>query len=168
RARNGGLAVLSVFAANPARNAPDPAAVRAALEAIPFLVVSELFMTETAERARLILPAAGALEKSGTTMNLGGDLLPLNAALAVADFVRSDLEIVAGLAEQLEVSLPSGEEIEGAVIAAAAKERNDVTFGDARYETPVRGSAGAGAEQSILSGGGTWQHDPWIAGMRVS
>ncbi|MFY9710133.1 MAG: molybdopterin-dependent oxidoreductase [Candidatus Cybelea sp.] len=168
RARNGGLAVLSVFAANPARNAPDPAAVHAALEAIPFLVVSELFMTETAERARLILPAAGALEKSGTTMNVGGDLLPLNAALAVADFVRSDLEIVAGLAEQLEVSLPSGEEIEGAVIAAAAKERNDVTFGDARYETRVRGSAGAGAEQNILSGGGTWQHDPWIAGMRVS
>ena len=107
RARNGRLAVLSIFAANPARNAPDAAAVRAALEATPFLVVSELFMTETAERAKLVLPAAGALEKSGTTMNVAGDLLPLNAALAAADFVRSDLEIVAGLAEQLEVSLPS-------------------------------------------------------------
>ncbi len=168
RARNGRLAVLSVFAANPARNASDPAAVRAALEATPFLVVSELFMTETAECAKLVLPAAGALEKSGTTMNVAGDLLPLNAALAAADFVRSDLEIVAGLAEQLEVSLPSGSEIEGAVIAAAAKERNDVTFGDARYDTPGGQSAGGGAEQSILSGGGTWQHDPWIAGMRVS
>jgi NADH-quinone oxidoreductase subunit G len=167
RARSGQLAVLSIFAANPARNAPDAAAVRAALEAVPFLVVSELFMTETAERAKLVLPAAGALEKSGTTLSVGGDLLPLNAALAAADFVRNDLEIVAGLAEQLEVSLPSALEVEGAVVAAVAKERNDVTFGDARYDTPARPS-GAAAEQGILSGGGTWQHDPWIAGLRVS
>jgi NADH-quinone oxidoreductase subunit G len=167
RARRGQLAVLSIFGGNPARNAPDRAAVRAALEATPFLVVSELFMTETAERAKLVLPASGALEKSGTTINLGGALLPLNAALAPPDFVRSDLEIVAGLAEQLEVPLPSDTDIERAVVAQAAKERSDVTFGDARYKTAPTGPA-APEEQSILSGGGTWQHDPWIAGMKVT
>jgi NADH-quinone oxidoreductase subunit G len=171
RAKKGQLSVLSIFAANPARNAGDPAAARAALDAVPFVVVSELFMTETAQRATLVLPAAGAFEKSGTTMNFSGDLLPVNASLKAPDFVSSDLEIVAGLADQLGLTLPSFEEIERAIIESAARKDEGFGFGDARYETLASGTISAqlrNAEQSILSGGGTWQHDPWLAGLRDS
>ena len=63
-------------------------------------------MTETAQRATLVLPAKGAFEKHGTTIGLGGDLLPVNASLEAPDFVRSDLEMLRGLADQLEVAVP--------------------------------------------------------------
>jgi NADH-quinone oxidoreductase subunit G len=168
RARSGQLAALSIFGANPARNAADPMAVRAALDATPFVVVSELFMTETAQRATLVLPAAGAFEKSGTTMNCTGDILPVNASLALPEFVRSDFAIVAELAEQLGVSLPPTPELERRVIAAAAAEPQDFAFGDARFALRQAQDDRGEGSSIILSGGGTWLHDPWIAGMRDS
>ncbi|MBV8530066.1 MAG: molybdopterin-dependent oxidoreductase [Candidatus Eremiobacteraeota bacterium] len=161
-ARADKLAVLSIFGANPARNASDPATVADALGKIPFLVVSELFMTETAQRAALILPAKGALEKRGTTLGIGGDLLPVNASLEAPEFVRSDLEMLLGLADRLEVTVPPMEELERIVIRHIANASPDFTFGDARF-APNRATNG---KAPILSGGGTWLHDPWLVGMR--
>jgi NADH-quinone oxidoreductase subunit G len=180
-AARGRLAVLSIFGVNPARNAADPAAVIQALDAIPFVVVSELFMTETAQHATLVLPAAGAFEKSGTMLNLTGDLLPVSASLVAPDFIRSDFEIIAGLAAQLGVSLPPTPELERAVILAATSEPRDFTLGDERFGTAValssfdgvypersRGTQGDMVRSTpILSGGGTWLHDPTLAGMRA-
>ena len=166
--RNGELEALSLFGVNPARNALDPQAACEALDKVPFLVTSELFMTETAQRATLVLPATGAFEKHGTTIGLGGDLLPVNASLEAPDFVRSDLEILLGLADQLGVPVPPDEELHRAVVALVAKTTPEFTFGDERFvlrqtqhDTKQRPSA------PILSGGGTWLHDPWIAGMRA-
>ena len=79
-ARAGELAMLSLLGVNPVLNARNPGAAADALDKIPFLVVSDLFMTETAQRATLVLPAKGAFEKHGTTVNAGGDLLPVNAS----------------------------------------------------------------------------------------
>ncbi|MFY9720867.1 MAG: molybdopterin-dependent oxidoreductase [Candidatus Cybelea sp.] len=166
-ARNDKIAVLSLFGVNPARNAPNPAAVREALERTAFVVVSELFMTETAQAATLVLPGAGAFEKSGTVVNLAGDLLPVNASLAMRDSVRSDFDVLGALAEQLDVALPAAPELERAVIAAAAKEPGDFTFGDERFSSRVSAFDSDRDElRRILSGGGTWQHDPTLAGMR--
>jgi NADH-quinone oxidoreductase subunit G len=159
------LAVLSIFGANPARNAPDASVVGDALGKVPFLVVSELFMTETARHATLVLPARGALEKSGTTVGIGGDLLPVNAALEAPDFVRSDLEMLAGLAEQLGLSVPSAESLHRRVVDRTANAAGDFTFGDARFGPD--GVPPANGHAKILSGGGTWQHDPWLAGLRA-
>jgi NADH-quinone oxidoreductase subunit G len=165
-ARSRQLAVLSIFGANPARNAADPGGVAQALDAIPFVVVSELFMTETAQRATLVLPAAGAFEKSGTIVNLTGDLLPVSASLTAPDFVRSDFETLADLAGQLGVSLPAMPELERAVILAATSEPRDFTLGNERFSTRVTPSLSKG-DSRILSGGGTWLHDPTLAGMRA-
>jgi NADH-quinone oxidoreductase subunit G len=174
-ARSGDIAVLSILGANPARNAADPAAASRALERVPFVVVSELFMTETADLAKLVLPAKGAFEKDGTTTNLAGDLLPVNASLQAPDFSLSDLEMLRALAEQLGVPLPSTGEIESAVIANVAKVPTDFAFGDERFastesipsgvEGLSTGSVG-GRESKILSGGGTWLHDPWLTRLR--
>jgi NADH-quinone oxidoreductase subunit G len=167
-ARDGKLAVLSIFGANPVLHAPG--AVADALAKIPFLVVSDLFMTQTAECATLILPAKGAFEKSGTTLNLAGDRLPVNASLQAPDGVLSDLEMLIGLAEQFDIELPTVEELDARVVEHAGKSPEDFTFGDARFSSsgPVpSGEPGvARAGVSILSGGGTWQHDPTLARLR--
>jgi NADH-quinone oxidoreductase subunit G len=159
-ANDGTLTVLSILGANPARNASG--SVAGALEKLDFLVVSDLFMTETASRATLVLPVKGAFEKSGTTLSLGGDLLPVNASLLAPDGVASDFEILCGLAAELGVDVPVPEQLDRAVIAHAANAPTDFTFGDALF-----GDTGTseGTAPPILSGGGTWQHDPAMAAL---
>jgi hypothetical protein len=108
------------------------------------------------------------LEKDGTTLNLAGDLLPLNAALEAPDGVLSDLEMLLGLAGQLEVDLPRAAELDSSVIECAAHAPEDFGFGDWRFNGEVAASAapdGAPAAK-ILSGGGTWQHDPTLASLQ--
>lgn len=61
--------MLWVFGENPAVSDPDSNHVQHALDHAEFLVVSDLFMTETAEFADVILPAASFAEKDGTFTN---------------------------------------------------------------------------------------------------
>jgi NADH-quinone oxidoreductase subunit G len=152
-ARNGKLNVLSIFGANPALYVPGAADALAALD---FLAVSELFMTETAQLATLVLPAKGAFEKDGTTLNLAGDLLPVNASLAPPDGTLSDLEMLVGLAQQFDFDLPSVEDVERAVVAAAASSI-PFSFGDERFATAV--ASAPPAAKTIFSGGGTSKYD---------
>jgi anaerobic selenocysteine-containing dehydrogenase len=123
-------------------------------------------MTETARSATLVLPAKGAFEKTGTTIGLSGDLLPVNASLAAPDFVRSDLDMLLGLADELNVSIPAAQELHRVVVTLAAKAAPDFNLGDQRFEVSRAGSASSNGA-SILSGGGTWEHDPWLGGMRA-
>ncbi len=171
-ARNGMLGALSIFGANPVRNAPGGAD----LGNLPFLVVGDLFMTETAARATLVLPAKGAFEKSGTTINMAGDVLPVNASLLAPDGILSDFEMMCGLAEQLEIDLPHSGELDEAVITHAARAAEDFTFGDDRFSdggtagdrdrvTLSLSKGGSQTSARILSGGGTWQHDPAMAAL---
>jgi NADH-quinone oxidoreductase subunit G len=166
-ARSGKLRVLSIFGANPARNAPNGGEAEAALANVPFLVVSDLFETETTRHAKLILPVKGAFEKQGTTLNLAGDVLAVNQSLEAPDGVLADLELLIGLAQQLEVELPTREAVDAAV-AAHAGASPEVELGDERFACGVAGHAdgAAAGAQPILSGGGTWQHDPTLAPLR--
>ncbi len=166
-ADRGELSALSIFGANPVRNAPDGSAVANALAKIPFLVVSDLFLTETASLATLVLPAKGAFEKSGTILNLAGDLLPVDAALEAPDGTLSDFEMIVGLAERFDVALPAAGALDAAVVGNAARIPEGIAFGDERFddgETP----ANAAPPAAILSGGGTWRHDPTLSALRDS
>jgi formate dehydrogenase major subunit len=58
--------VLYVIGANPMASAPDTGRVKALLSSKAFLVVQDLFMTETAALADVVLPAAAWAEKDGT------------------------------------------------------------------------------------------------------
>ncbi|MBV8372881.1 MAG: molybdopterin-dependent oxidoreductase [Candidatus Eremiobacteraeota bacterium] len=162
-ARKETLCVLSIFGANPVRNGGG--AIRDALAKLKFLVVSDLFLTETAQCATLVLPAQGALEKSGTTLNLAGDLLPVNAALQPPDGVLSDLEMLLGLANQFDLDFPRADELDASVIEHAARAPEDFAFGDARFDGDAPAAA-SGPPAKILSGGGTWLHDPTLASLR--
>ncbi|HST77468.1 MAG TPA: molybdopterin-dependent oxidoreductase, partial [Verrucomicrobiae bacterium] len=65
-----------------------------------FIVAQELFLTETASLAEVVLPAASAYEKSGTFTNTCGDLQLLKKAGDLAG-VRSDFEIIVRVAERM-------------------------------------------------------------------
>jgi formate dehydrogenase alpha subunit len=57
---------LLIVGVNPMMSFPDRARIKKALEALDFVVVSDIFPTETTEYADVILPAASFAEKDGT------------------------------------------------------------------------------------------------------
>ncbi len=68
-ARAGQLKALWLMGEDVVQTDPNSEAVKAAMNALDFLVVQEIFMTETAQYADVVLPAASFLEKSGTFTN---------------------------------------------------------------------------------------------------
>ena len=67
--RSGDVRALLLFGEDVAQTDPEAAKVRAALASLELLVVQELFLTETARLAHVVLPAAGVFEKDGTFTN---------------------------------------------------------------------------------------------------
>ena len=95
-AGTGDLAALHIVGANPvARYGIDPSALKNT-----FLVVQDLFLTETAVLADVVFPAANLYEKSGTVTNTYGDLQLVKKAADKAG-VRADFEIIVRLAAKL-------------------------------------------------------------------
>jgi NADH-quinone oxidoreductase subunit G len=168
-ARDGKLGALAIFGANPMLRYPDRALVEAALDAVPFVVVSELFLTETAERANLILPACSTFEKSGTTTDLAGDVLPVIGSVIAPGEAQADGDIIVLLAQALDVKLPDPVELESAVASAAAKAPRDLR---PLPPAPVPPATSVGelrlvVESAIFTGGGTSAFDPRVSGLRA-
>ena len=67
-----------------------------------FLVVGDLVLSETAARADVVLPVTQWAEEDGTMTNLEGRVLRRRRAAVAPSGARSDLEIVASLAERLD------------------------------------------------------------------
>jgi NADH-quinone oxidoreductase subunit G len=95
-APSSGLKALYVVGSNPVArygaNSFGPAK--------PFLVVQDLFLTETATMADVVLPAACAYEKSGTFTNTCGDVQLVNKAGDLMG-VKPDFEIMVQLASRM-------------------------------------------------------------------
>lgn len=95
-AGRGDLSALYVVGANPvARYGVDPAALKST-----FVVVQEMFLTETAALADVVLPAANLYEKSGSVTNSYGDLQQVKKAGDRAG-VRTDFEILVRVADKM-------------------------------------------------------------------
>ncbi len=95
-AQSGSLAALYVVGANPiARFSIDPAALNNT-----FTIVQDLFLTETAQLADVVLPAASLYEKSGSVTNSYGDLQLIQKA-ADKPGTRTDFELIVRLADKM-------------------------------------------------------------------
>src|SRR6185369_13834984 len=68
-ALDGRIRALWILGENAAMTDPDLAHVRRCLEACEFLVVQEIFPSETARFAHVVLPAAASAERAGTFTN---------------------------------------------------------------------------------------------------
>ena len=93
---SGRLRALYVVGANPiGRLGIDPFAFSQA-----FVVVQDMFLTETAVMADVVLPAANAYEKSGTFSNTCGDLQIVKKAGEIAT-TKSDFEMIVRIADAM-------------------------------------------------------------------
>src|SRR4029079_11037377 len=68
-ALQGGVRGMYMMGENPFLSDPNVNKVRKALSALEFLVVQDIFLTETAEFADVVLPATTFIEKDGTYTN---------------------------------------------------------------------------------------------------
>jgi NADH-quinone oxidoreductase subunit G len=95
-AGRGELSALYVVGSNPvSRYGVDPAALKNT-----FVVVQEMFLTETAALADVVLPAANLYEKAGSVTNSYGDLQQVKKAGDRAG-VRTDFEMIVRIADKM-------------------------------------------------------------------
>ena len=98
---DGGVRVLLVLASNIAVSAPNARHVTERLRALDFLAVSDIFLSETAAEADVVLPTAQWAEEDGTMTNLEGRVLRRRRALEPPAGVLDDLSALAALAGRL-------------------------------------------------------------------
>ncbi|MFC8866292.1 molybdopterin oxidoreductase family protein [Streptomyces sp. NPDC057148] len=94
---------LLVMGSNPVVSAPRAAHVEGRLRSLDFLAVCDVVLSETAALADVVLPVTQWAEEKGTTTSLEGRVLLRRRAITPPDGVRSDLEVLHGLAGRLGV-----------------------------------------------------------------
>jgi assimilatory nitrate reductase catalytic subunit len=97
----GGVRALLVFGSNLAVSAPRAGHIEKRLDDLDFLMVSDFFLSETAERADVVLPSAQWAEECGTMTNLEGRVILRQRAMLPPSGVRTDLEVLSAIAERL-------------------------------------------------------------------
>jgi len=103
-----GLLLVGVDLVDLLPRGEDP---RQALEGAGFSVVVDAFLTSTAERAEVVLPAAILSEREGTTVSADGVRRPLRRALDPPEGVRSDTVILTEIARRMGAALPGGDDL---------------------------------------------------------
>ncbi|MFD5681284.1 molybdopterin oxidoreductase family protein [Streptomyces bacillaris] len=96
-----GPRALLVFGSNPVVSAPNAGHIARRLASLDLLVVADMVPSETTELADVVLPIAQWAEEEGTMTSLEGRVLRRRAALTPPPGVRTDLEVLHGLAVRL-------------------------------------------------------------------
>ena len=96
-----GPRALLVFGSNIVVSAPNANHVAERLAALDLLVVADLVMSETAAMADVVLPVTQWAEETGTMTNLEGRVILRQQAVEPPRGVRTDLDVIAGLAERV-------------------------------------------------------------------
>lgn len=97
----GGIRGLWIQGEDVAQSDPNEQRVRAALAGLDLLVVQELFLSETARYAHLVLPAAGALEQDGTFTNAERRIQRVRRTVPPPGEALADWEVVQRVAGAL-------------------------------------------------------------------
>lgn len=97
----GGVHALLVMASNIVVSAPDANRVADRLASLDLLVVSDIFLSETAALADVVLPTAQWAEEEGTMTNLEGRVIHRRRALPPPAGVLDDLQMMTALAARL-------------------------------------------------------------------
>jgi NADH-quinone oxidoreductase subunit G len=127
------LNVLWVVGANPLKGGR----VRKA----DFLVVQDMFLTETALQADVVLPAASAYEKNGTVTNTSGEVQRLTRAINTMG-AKPDLEIMGFIAREMGVAAALGPWVPETVLAEIRQSVHG-------YDIPMPVLATGGAAQTV-------------------
>ncbi|WP_113911072.1 formate dehydrogenase subunit alpha [Roseovarius dicentrarchi] len=98
---DGDIKAMYILGENPAMSDPDVEHARDALAKLDHLVVQDIFLTETANYADVILPASAFAEKSGTVTNTNRQVQMARPALPPMGDAREDWKITIDLANRL-------------------------------------------------------------------
>lgn len=113
-AEQGSIELLWISATNPAVSLPDLARIRSILEREGLMVVvQDIYLTETAELADVVLPAATWGEKTGTFTNVDRTVHLSEQAVDPPGEARSDLEIFCDYARRMDFRDRDGEPLIG-------------------------------------------------------
>ncbi|MDM5147619.1 formate dehydrogenase subunit alpha [Candidatus Persebacteraceae bacterium Df01] len=99
----GEICGMYVMGENPAMSDPDAAHARQGLASLQMLVVQDIFLTETAALADVVLPASVFVEKTGTFTNTDRMVQLGRRALDVPGLARQDLWIIQQIARRLDL-----------------------------------------------------------------
>lgn len=97
---------LFVFGEDPVRTDPDTNHVIHALESLDFLVVDDLFLTETAKYADVVLPGRSYAEKEGTFSNTERRVQRIRAAVTIPGDTRLDTDIFIDIMNRMGYAQP--------------------------------------------------------------
>ena len=149
------------------RDFDNPARVRAALDAVPFLVSLEVRASEVTKRADVVLPVAPAIEKNGTYINWEGRLRPFGQARSATSL--TDRDVFVRLTEEFDLDLDI------TALADLYEEVNPLMEWDGAPQAfepvPAQAPAAAGKGQVLLAShkpmidaGRLQDGAPWLAG----
>ena len=96
-ARKAEVKLLYILGSDPATKYHEPEKAIAALEIARFVVVQDMFLTETAKLADVVLPSCSFVEKDGTFVNIEGREQKVRAAMATKGDSRPDWQILADI-----------------------------------------------------------------------
>ncbi len=97
----GSIKGMYILGENPAMSDPDVGHAREALAKLELMIVQDIFLTETANYADIILPASALYEKNGTVSNTNRQVQRVRPAVAPPGEAREDWEITVDLAQRI-------------------------------------------------------------------
>ncbi|MFS8533829.1 MAG: NADH-quinone oxidoreductase subunit NuoG [Limnochordales bacterium] len=164
----GTLQALYIVGANVAETYPHGVLVNKALSQVPFLVVQDMFLTETARFADVVLPAAPFAAKRGTYTNMEGRVQEVDPAMPPGGESRTDGDIFLAIAEAMGKKLiPSRREFRQEMERLLGELAADGFLAGAPWpaEAPAPAAAADGglvllAVDRLYGGGGTARFDP--------
>jgi formate dehydrogenase major subunit/formate dehydrogenase alpha subunit len=156
-ASGGSLKALYVMGENPAFNLPNSGAMAAALRNLEFLVVQDIFLTETAKLADVVLPSLSWAEKDGTFTNMERRLQRVRKAVHRTGM--EDWKIISEVSKNMGVKLnyADSEKVFHEIAGVSPLHRNltyeDIEGGHAIY--PYKGEPLRDVMEEILTSKGT-------------
>ena len=105
-AHQGSTKGIYVVGENPVLSFPQSQSVANAMASLDFLVVQDIFLTETARLANVVLPAASFAEKEGTFTNFEGRLHAVQPAIGPVGESLPDSDILLRLSRKMDAPMP--------------------------------------------------------------
>lgn len=99
--QNGSIQFLYITGEDPVHSYYQGSVVKDALKTVPFIVVQDIYMTQTAEMADIVLPTATFAEKEGTYTNMSRHVQRVAPAVLPEGQSRPDFDIFIDIAKEL-------------------------------------------------------------------
>jgi NADH-quinone oxidoreductase subunit G len=163
QAAKSGWSLLYVAGANPALKFPSKLWNEARAK-LGFLVVQDLFLTETASQADVVFPALSFVEKGGSFINIEGRVQRLLPGKEVPESILSDGEIFTNIAQKLNLNLSIDEKFADLLKQEIIEDKSNVELKNipVQNEKLPEGSLAATFTPALFDHGVRMKHNPHV------